>query len=138
MSQSPASIAETADRFCHHCGYNLRGIASTTCPECGLSIGAADVFVIPWENRKKFGRFSTFLRTAALATFRPERFSTAIGAPIDDRPARRFRLIVLLLTALPIVATFIATILDTGSTAFLVAWDSDFPRRTLDPLSAIN
>src|SRR5438477_521136 len=34
--------AETGDRFCPDCGYNLRGLSAGRCPECGFVVGGAE------------------------------------------------------------------------------------------------
>jgi hypothetical protein len=88
------------------CGYNLRGLSSERCPECGLAIDTALSGVIPWERRKGLGYFRSFVRTLGMGTFRPTKLARATGEPIDLRSARIFRWIVRGTIVMPVVGLF--------------------------------
>ena len=79
--------------LCPDCGYDLRGLASDRCPECGLRIDrAADLSVtLPWAHRRTIGRGRAFVRTAAMATFRPRRLAANIARPVSWADAVAFR-----------------------------------------------
>ncbi len=81
------------DVYCHECGYNLRGIETTRCPECGKESPAlqnADPR-IPWIHRKSIGSVRAFLKTVLFATFSPRKLSEDVYLQIDFRDAQRFR-----------------------------------------------
>jgi hypothetical protein len=104
-------MSPTADgMYCPGCGYDLRGLSSTRCPECGLTINAVHAGIIPWERRKGIGYFPSFFRTLVIATFGPTRLARAAGAPIDLRSARLFRWIVRALVIPPILTLFALTV----------------------------
>jgi hypothetical protein len=106
--------------YCPGCGYDLRGLGSDRCPECGLSIDAVHSGIIPWERRKGIGYLESFFRTLVLATFRPAQLARATGAPIDIRSARLFRWIVRLLAIMPCVLLFaLAAFLNGGLGAMI-------------------
>jgi len=92
--------------YCPGCGYDLRGLGSDRCPECGLDIDTVHAGIIPWERRKGIGYFKSFFRTLVIATFRPTQLARATGAPIDLRSARLFRRIVRVLVIMPAIALF--------------------------------
>src|SRR5438477_13137741 len=95
-------------RFCPDCGYDLRGLSSERCPECGLSIDAAMVeSPIPWAHRARIGRLRAFRRTVILATFRPKRLAAAVAVTVDYADARLFRRLVVLQVSLPFVIALI-------------------------------
>src|SRR4051812_12709994 len=49
--------AAQLDLHCPQCGYNLRGIDSDVCPECGLAIDrvAFAQSQLPWSHRRRIG-----------------------------------------------------------------------------------
>ena len=108
-------------KLCPECGYDLRGIASLQCPECGLNANDPNYSSIPWANRARIGRVKAFCKTALLVTFRPKRFALAVERPVDFRSAERFRWIVVLLATLPMVVLVLA-----------VAWQKKTGLRILD------
>jgi hypothetical protein len=96
----PTAIAE--EKFCVFCGYNLHGITSERCPECGKNVVALPP--IPWANRANIGRFRAFFQTLWLATFRPAKLTQAATTDKEYASAERFRWIVVALIALPLAA----------------------------------
>jgi hypothetical protein len=90
--------------YCAGCGYDLRGLSSDRCPECGLTIQATHEGVIPWERRKRIGYFSSFFLTLLAATFSPIQFARATNGPIDVRSAKLFRWIMRTSVVAPVEA----------------------------------
>lgn len=79
--------------YCPHCGYDLRTLATSACPECG---GAVDVeelkkSQIPWTYRGEIGFLRAFWRTAWQVTVKTKRFSQEVCRPVELREALRFR-----------------------------------------------
>jgi len=118
MSETPAAadaVNFSADaapqRFCPDCGYDLRGITSDRCPECGFKIDDASMAAspIPWVHRRRIGRARAFWRTLLLTTFRPKRLAGAAAMPVDYREAQRFRRWIIILTSLPFIAAILIT-----------------------------
>jgi hypothetical protein len=93
-----ANTADAPDLPCPFCGYNLHGIASERCPECGKAIDYPSLSStrIAWENRRRIGRVRAYLRTAAGFTFWPGVLART-GALPDYRDAVRFRRITVVL-----------------------------------------
>src|SRR5439155_13935145 len=106
---SPVQLSadnEAHGLYCPECGYDLRGIESPRCPECGQSIDRATLAEsrIPWVHRHEIGRFRAYWRTLWLATLRPKRIATDIAAPAHPRDAELFRRLTVLIAALPLCA----------------------------------
>lgn len=82
-----------ADVFCPECGYNLRGLSSNRCPECGDAVDELrhGTSRIPWVHRAELGWFRGYWRTVALVMFQGKRFCAEIARPVDDRAAQSFR-----------------------------------------------
>jgi len=108
-----------SELYCIQCGYNLRGLASNRCPECGTPTAHSASTVIPWQQRKALERIRTFWRTLVLATFRPGKLATASQMPVDFSASRRFRWIVSALAALPAIIWFGAFVNQERGTGFL-------------------
>lgn len=89
------------DLFCPGCRYNLRGIESDRCSECGIVVerSAIAAFSVPWERRREIGFLKAFLKTCALSIFRPGRLGDAVAGPVRYRDAQQFRWIITLLLA---------------------------------------
>jgi hypothetical protein len=117
---SETTTSSTVDRFCPECGYDLRGLLSDRCPECGLAIDAASsTSPIPWSHRARIGRLRAFRRTVILATFQPKRLAGAAAVPVDWRDAVLFRRLVVILASLPIVVAAVCVFHWMGGTDFL-------------------
>lgn len=83
---------EAADLPCPFCGYNLHGITSPRCPECGgdIDYAALSQAHIPWEHRRQIGSWRAYWRTVVGFTFKPARWATARATP-SYADAVRFR-----------------------------------------------
>lgn len=96
--------ADLADRFCPACGYNLRGIASERCPECGQVFDPNQPSdpQIPWSHRRTIGRRKAFWRTVKLVCFNNKQFASEINRPVRLSDALAFRRTVALHLFIPI------------------------------------
>jgi len=121
---SPDAAAD-AGRFCPACGYDLRGIDSDRCPECGLALNVAAGFTIPWSHRKEMGRLKAFWRTVRLASVQPKRLAMAVAEPVEYAAAQRFRWVVIALASLPPIVFFLVVVWCKGGTGFLSVVGSD-------------
>eukprot|EP00752_Nemacystus_decipiens_P013956 g12392.t1 len=85
---SPTDIA----LYCPSCMYDLRGLTSDVCPECGAKIDRArlEKSSIPWVHREGLG-IGAFWKTVVFATFKTEYFSMEIARPVSLNDARQFR-----------------------------------------------
>ena len=77
-----------SDLFCQQCGYNLRGLTSDRCPECGRSLDGlrGTVPPIPWVHRKEIGWFRVYWKTVWTATFRQQDLCDEMGRPVSRTP----------------------------------------------------
>ena len=89
---------------CPECGYDLRGIDSDRCPECGLPIDREIVSRIPWVHRRKIGRVKAYWRTLWMATFRTAALAEEVRRPVSIRDGQTFRWVTVLLAWLPLGA----------------------------------
>jgi hypothetical protein len=121
------------ERFCIACGYNLRGLTSEQCPECGLRIDAAGGSAIAWEGRKEMGTVRAFLRTLMDGMFHVKRLAAAVAHPVDARSAMQFRFIISLIAALPVSALFWMIVRVEGGTGFLSVWQPFKPSWPFTP-----
>jgi len=96
VSEPPAGI----ELFCPECDYNLRGLTSDRCPECGLKLDFIDApeSPVPWERRAQLGRLRTYWQTVFLVLFRTKLFCRAMYRPVSYRAARRFQYVTVLHT----------------------------------------
>jgi len=92
--------------YCPECGYDLRGIESPRCPECGQAIDRAALrqSQIPWVRRAEIGRIRAYWRTLWLVSLRPKRIATDIAAPAHLRDAELFRRVTVIIASLPLWA----------------------------------
>ena len=88
-----SSPAEAEELFCSGCGYNLRGIASSRCPECGQPIDWAALRLprIPWAHRRAIGRIRAYWRTVWWVTIRPAEIGKEAARPVSYRDGQVFR-----------------------------------------------
>jgi hypothetical protein len=110
------------DRFCIACGYNLRGLTSEQCPDCGLPIDTARGSAVAWEGRKEIGTVRAFRRTMMEGMFHVKRLAHAVARPVDSRSAKGFRIIVSLLATVPASILFCLIVHAAGGTGFLSVW----------------
>ena len=81
------------DLYCPECGYNLRGVTSDRCPECGEEFDRATLAVsrIPWVYRKELGWLRAYWGTVWFVALHPRRFCQEVAHPVDFDDAQRFR-----------------------------------------------
>ena len=101
----PAVTTEAGPTYCLACGYDLRGTASTTCPECGQAFDHDKLYTsaVPWERRDEIGRWRAFWRTCRGMTTNTRSFSQNSARPVSLDDALRFRRLVLLISYSSIV-----------------------------------
>jgi len=105
-ASSPAAGELGADIYCPVCAYQLFGLTSEKCPECGHDLANlwAGECGIPWEHRKTIGRLRAYDRTVRLVVFHPLRFSEEYSHEVDYVSARRFQVVTVLLAYVPLLA----------------------------------
>ncbi len=121
---TPAATHVTdAALYCPSCMYDLRGISSEVCPECGFKLDAESLnrSSIPWSYRKCLNRPWLMVKTAWRALRRPRLFCMALARPVAMRDARSFRL-----------ATICTVWLTTAVCWSLAVWDGASPYLELD------
>jgi hypothetical protein len=88
-------VLDISERLCQNCGYNLRGLESTRCPECGQAFDPHRVppARIPWLQRKALGRWRAYWQTVGLAMFHPLKLGNELwnSPSVDPRGAASFR-----------------------------------------------
>ena len=96
---------ELPTAMCSQCGYDLRGIASERCPECGFELALQPALTgeIPWTYRKPRGRARSFMQTVLKVTRGGPWISRMTAGPVSMRDARRFWLVAATITALPLL-----------------------------------
>ncbi len=115
------------DLFCPECGYNLRGVTSDRCPECGVVFDRATLVVsrIPWVHRKELGWLRAYWGTVWFVSVHPRRFCQEAAHPVDFDDAQRFRWVtiahvlvpLLLVGAYPVVRLLMSGTAPSGSVA---------------------
>src|SRR4051794_26198974 len=95
-----ASVSSEPDLLCGACGYNLRGVPSDRCPECGRHFDPNHSIanLIPWEQRRYIGRLGAFWRTAWISS-QPRRLVTYMDWPMSRSAARMFHFWVIMIAA---------------------------------------
>lgn len=90
---APAPVDADIEIFCPQCDYNLRGLASGVCPECGRPFDpeALREPTIPWVHRRTIGRIRAFWHTVWMITVHPRRLCREMSKPVSLDEARRFR-----------------------------------------------
>ena len=117
--QVPASLdggpdTAPADRFrpietdilCPSCSYNLRGLTSNRCPECGLALDAvrSHTSQIPGVHRKKIGWYRAYWKTVWFVTMRHRLMSMELARPVNYSDAQKFRWLTIFHAYAPILA----------------------------------
>ncbi|MCH8146388.1 MAG: hypothetical protein IH987_00105 [Planctomycetes bacterium] len=94
------------DILCPSCSYNLRGLTSNRCPECGLALDAirSHTSQIPWVHRKQIGWYRAYWKTVWYVMTRRRQMSTETARPISYGDAQKFRMLTVLHAYLPILA----------------------------------
>lgn len=79
--------------LCPGRGYDLRGLTSDRCPECGLALAAlrAGETSIPWVRRQGVGGFRAFWKTVWWVTRWPQRLPAEMARPLHYRDSQTFR-----------------------------------------------
>src|SRR3954451_13793021 len=82
--------ATQLDLHCPQCGYNLRGIDSDMCPECGLAVDRAAFAEsqLPWSHRKRIGYVRGYLRTLAMGMLDSRKLAMEVARPVSFRDAQ--------------------------------------------------
>lgn len=95
------------DFYCPECDYNLRGLTSDRCPECGQSIDFLKLSEsqIPWVRRAELGRCRAYYRTIRWVMFRRKRFAHEIARPAGFSDSQKFRWITILIAYATTLAT---------------------------------
>ena len=106
---SPLRPGDDEDIYCPHCGYNLRGLTSGRCPECGnvCDLATMSRSLIPWLHRAEVGRVRAWWQTCWMALRRPGQLAASINAPCPYADARRFWLINVAVVCMPLVAALV-------------------------------
>jgi len=92
-----------SDLLCPECGYNLRGLVSGRCPECGSKVDLEALIAreVPWTYRLSQGRFRSYWKTVWWVMFHRERLYSEIEHPVHYGHAQRFRLTTILHICIP-------------------------------------
>ncbi len=92
------------DIFCQTCGYNLRGLTSNRCPECGSSfehIRGGDP-EIPWMYRRRLGWFRAYWKTVFFVMFKQARFADEMARPVSFKESQSFRWVTVFMAFVPV------------------------------------
>ncbi len=104
---APPVQIEDEQIFCPLCNYNLTGIHSGRCPECGAWFNRAALLasqpvhritLIPWDDPGEMRPRDRFLATLRICLLRAERFAFAFSVQPQETRAVSFLLITLGLT----------------------------------------
>jgi hypothetical protein len=98
-----STMAEAPTILCPQCGYDLHGLVATRCPECGLDVDAVKAIgsLIPFTYRQGMGFWRAYWKTVRWVIFRRKQFAQSASRPVDDRDARLFQHVTLLLASIP-------------------------------------
>jgi hypothetical protein len=109
MTTTASVDMSRVDLHCPQCGYNLRGIESDACPECGMTIDRAAFAEsqLPWSHRKRIGYVRGYLRTLAMGMLDSKQLAMEVARPVSFRDAQKFRFITILIAWIPLAAIVI-------------------------------
>lgn len=129
----PAELARTV--LCPACGYDLRGVDSDRCSECGLVLDRAtlDRSGFPWAYREKLGRVRAFLKTVWLVTIDAKSLRNEAAKPQSPGDAAVFRRWVCAVLALCFAAVVTLILLNDGHLEWAVQKPSPFAPGTQMP-----
>lgn len=98
------------DLYCPECQYNLRGIGSSRCPECGTAFDRTKLAAgrLPWTHRRQIGTIRAYLATSWLVMTHPHRLAAEATGPASRREALRFRAVTVGLTFVSVLVTAVA------------------------------
>ncbi len=109
--------------LCPKCSYDVRGLTSQNCPECGQSLaGLRDAgWVIPWERRAELGWIRAYISSAFLNFREPGGTRRLYIGTLSLRDANLFSVITIAIACLPL---FLGTIwLASSLYASYLDWD---------------
>ena len=107
----------TTESRCDECGYYLRGLTVTRCPECGTEFNphAVPQADIPWLRRAELGVVAAYVQSVSMIIMRPHRFAAELCRPVrvsaDD--AYEFRLLSIFIASSAIVLALAAYVRNT-------------------------
>ncbi len=124
--------SDLLELYCPGCGYDLRGIDSERCPECGQTIDRSTLgrSIIPWVQRARLGTCRAFWRTVWMATSDPRQFGKEMSCPARLSDARKFRwmvvahmvLALVVLLVLEVVVPFAGSPFSLANLRYYVLW----------------
>lgn len=93
QADGPAGLV--IELWCPACGYDLRGVTSRSCPECGEAFDPDELSrsQIPWTSRARIGRLRAYWGTVLMVTLRPARLHREIARPVGYADARWFQVV---------------------------------------------
>src|ERR1700722_11740517 len=107
MGESTTSPSDdpTNGRFCPACGYNLRGINSDRCPECGHAVDPTSlaISIIPWMHRRSLGRTKAYLRTVIMSITHCRKLAQEVARPANFSDAILFRRVTAVLATVSVI-----------------------------------
>lgn len=112
-----SSVEPAPHAICSRCGYDLRGIESDRCPECGFELASQRSLggEIPWTYRRPRGYARSFVQTVIDVTIGRPWLRSVVSGTVSMRDARQFWVIASLVASLPLVAAFIYAWIRAGS-----------------------
>jgi hypothetical protein len=100
VTEPVADVQDEHDELlCPACGYDVRGIASERCPECGGALDRERMRQsrLPWTFRRDIGRVRAYVRTVAMVIRDPLAVADEVARPVSFDDARKFRLVTVLI-----------------------------------------
>jgi len=123
---SPDTTPFATHVICPRCGYDLHGLTSERCPECGLSVDTVIAMgSMPWIHRHAVGVLRAYIRTIWAVTFRGRGLFSNLAGRVDYADAQRFRwATVAVFATTVVVGVVIPTVFDSGYRGWLMlnAW----------------